>query len=250
MPGFCDIHHHILYGLDQDGPQSFEDMQAMLHAAVEDKTDIIIATPHVTPGIDYFDWLLYEERLDEANFYCQSAGLPLRVYAGAELLWTEQTPEMLQAGRVPSLAGSRYVLLEFLPKEENEIIKRAVTRLNEAGYIPILAHAERYVKMIRRLSFVDALKRDGKVFYQINNESILEPRGFFVKKFINHLVRTDQLDALASDAHNVGLRPTNMTQAYKKIREINGQFEFFRMKRKIMAGYLHKSKTKAVRRAL
>ncbi len=250
MPGFCDIHHHILYGLDPDGPQSFEDMRAMLHAAVADKTDIIIATPHVTPGIDFFDWPLYRQRLEEANFYCQRAGLSLRVYVGAELLWTEQTPAMLQAGKVPSLAGSRYVLLEFMPREEIKIIKRAVTLLNEAGYTPILAHVERYVKMIRKLSFVDALKRDNKVFYQVNNESILEPSGFFAKRFINHLVRTDQLDALASDAHNVGLRPTNMTQAYKKIREINGQFDFFRMKRKIMEEYLHKNKSKALRRAL
>lgn len=51
---FVDIHHHLLYGMD-DGPKGIEEMEAMIEAAYSDGIRIIIATPHASPGVHPFD---------------------------------------------------------------------------------------------------------------------------------------------------------------------------------------------------
>ena len=50
MRGFTDIHHHLLYGVD-DGAQSLQMSLKMAQRAYRGGTRTIIATPHVTPGV-------------------------------------------------------------------------------------------------------------------------------------------------------------------------------------------------------
>ena len=51
--GFVDIHHHLIYGLD-DGAQTWEQTQQMLTQARENGIRRIIATPHAEPGMRPF----------------------------------------------------------------------------------------------------------------------------------------------------------------------------------------------------
>ena len=50
MKAFTDIHHHLLYGID-DGPRAKVDMYDMLDAAGKQRITDIIVTPHATPGV-------------------------------------------------------------------------------------------------------------------------------------------------------------------------------------------------------
>ena len=63
MITFCDIHHHLLYGLD-DGAQTREDMERMLQGAYRDYVDTIVATPHCTPGLQEHPLEAARERLE------------------------------------------------------------------------------------------------------------------------------------------------------------------------------------------
>ena len=45
MEGFVDIHHHLIYGMD-DGAQTWEQTRQMLTSAWKNGIDRIIATPH------------------------------------------------------------------------------------------------------------------------------------------------------------------------------------------------------------
>ena len=47
--GIVDIHHHLVYGLD-DGSQSMEQTIQMLELAYRNGVDCIVATPHAEPG--------------------------------------------------------------------------------------------------------------------------------------------------------------------------------------------------------
>jgi protein-tyrosine phosphatase len=79
MDGFVDIHHHLLYGLD-DGPAAFHQMAGMLRAAQEDGIAAIIATPHAAPGLRPFDGALMERRVREARAFCRENALALEIY--------------------------------------------------------------------------------------------------------------------------------------------------------------------------
>ena len=52
--------------------------------------------------------------------------------------------KLLKEGKLLTLADSRYVLLEFLPGTAYSKIFSAVRQMEMAGYVPILAHVERY----------------------------------------------------------------------------------------------------------
>ena len=49
QPALCDIHEHLIYGVD-DGARTFEQMTAMLEAARANNVSVVAATAHITPG--------------------------------------------------------------------------------------------------------------------------------------------------------------------------------------------------------
>ena len=72
--GYFDIHHHLLYGMD-DGPKNREQMYAMLDKAAAQRINHIIATPHMVPGVHHFRKEQYETALSEARKYSSEKGV-------------------------------------------------------------------------------------------------------------------------------------------------------------------------------
>ena len=110
---FTDIHSHVIWGVDDGAEQKAETFR-MLKEAVADGIGTIICTPHITPGVYEFPEEDFWAHFAEAEDYIRREGLPLKLYAGAELLYTDNTPRMLREGRVPTLAGSNYAMVEFI----------------------------------------------------------------------------------------------------------------------------------------
>ncbi len=213
MSGLTDIHHHVLYGLD-DGPKTYEEMAAMLRVAHENGVTTLIATPHVTPGVDAFQYELMMERLKEAQAYCEAMGFPLKVLPGAEILYTPAIINALMDRKLPTLAGTQYVLVEFSPNLKYGEVETAVKKLIRFGYRPILAHVERY-RCLRRRGRLAQLREKYKVYYQINCNSLLGNGGLRVKRFARYALEEGQLDYVASDAHDVQARKCRMQEAFR-----------------------------------
>lgn len=217
MSGFMDIHHHLIYGLD-DGPKKREETAAMLRAAAKDETTAIIATPHVSPGIRPFEAKRYLERLEEAQQYCMSNKLPLELYTGAEILYTPLAASMLREGRVPTLAKTDFVLVEFMPGVRYEELSEAVQKLLRNGFLPVLAHMERYDCLTHSIRRTVQLKQKYEVYYQVNCSTVIGGKGFWIRRCIDYLLREHLVDFVASDAHNTSVRPTRMSQAYQQLK--------------------------------
>ena len=133
--GFVDIHHHLLYGVD-DGSQSLQMSLRMAQKAYAEGTRAIIATPHVTPGVERIALDTFEKRLRELRAAGKREGMDLRISLGAEILYTDMTCRMLADGGVPTLAGTQYVLVEFMPGVRYDALYKAVEGILRAGLSP------------------------------------------------------------------------------------------------------------------
>ena len=87
----------------------------------------------------------------------------------------------LKGGRVPTMAGTDYVLVEFMPDEEWNYVRNGIDRLLCAGYRPVLAHAERCGCLAGRLSRAEELTELG-CFLQVNSQSVTGAGGWRQKR--------------------------------------------------------------------
>lgn len=215
---FTDIHHHILYGMD-DGASSPKMMHAMLRKAAEDNINRIVATAHVTPGVRRFDREQYRRALDEARAFCESAGLDIELYEGAEILYSTHTCDFLSEGRVPTMAGTDHVLVEFSPDVRYDYLHDALESLLHHGFLPIVAHVERYACLTHHPSRAEKLKEELDVYYQVNCSTILTNKGMGNQKFVEKLLDWDLVDALGTDAHSPTVRSVHMHEAWRKLKK-------------------------------
>ena len=89
----------------------------------------------------------------------------MRLYLGCELHSSMDMVECLKKGRRLTLAGSRYVLVEFSNGDEKNYIEERVRSLLMNGFIPIIAHVERYKATRNDIGFLTELKDMGCLLY-------------------------------------------------------------------------------------
>lgn len=222
MNAFVDIHHHILYGLD-DGPANPEQAEQMLLAAYREGVRTIIATPHIAPGIRPFSCDTLYRQVEATQRRCTALGLDLSILPGAEVLYTCQTERYLAQRRIPTMAGSGKVLVEFPPSVRFDELETAVRTLLRGGYIPILAHIERYPCLMAPGQRAARLKEQYDVQYQINGGLLLRNGHGLAARRIRRLFLTQQIDYVASDAHDCERRACCLNEAYERLVPLAGR---------------------------
>lgn len=211
-----DIHTHLLFGVD-DGPSTIEESVEMLERAKAQGVDAMILTPHYRHGMFAYP----KERIEE-NFgaLCEPAKrIGMKLFLGTEHHVNSMMIEYIESGRVNTLAGTAYVLAEYKHDSEFEFIAKSVQDLLRNGYIPIIAHVERYMCMYEDLDHVDWL-RDLGAMIQVNANAILGQEGLKAKGFTKKLLKYGYVDFVASDSHDLKKRVNNMGKCreylYKK----------------------------------
>ncbi|MEA4915062.1 MAG: CpsB/CapC family capsule biosynthesis tyrosine phosphatase [Christensenella sp.] len=222
MSAFFDLHHHFLYGLD-DGASTKLEMQQMLVEAHKDGARIIIATPHITPGLTPISLDRLNSRIEEARVFSFAYGLDLELYLGSEIMYTYHLQRYLSERLLPTMAGSNKVLIEFPLKVAFSEIEDAVLNVLRAGYLPILAHIERYACLMHVQKHLDYLKKEYDVFFQVNADSILTKRDFFANRVIKRAIQDEMIDFIASDAHDTRRRASTLQKTYDKLEEMFGK---------------------------
>lgn len=140
-----DIHMHIIPGVD-DGSWSRSMSDSMLEMAHRQGIRKIIATPHSSA----FD----DEDCDvrtafyELKEHMEKIFPDMELYLGSEVRFHKEklddTLDKLNAGIYPSLNETKYILTEFSAGIEQEEAGYCTQALCGSGWIPVIAHAERY----------------------------------------------------------------------------------------------------------
>ena len=213
-----EIHTHIVYGVD-DGPETFEDATAMIDVAYEQGVRQIICTSHATPAREPFPTELYERHLSEERAYIQEKNYALTLTSGSEILWYPTVPRLLGEGKIPTLNGTKYALVEFNPTESYEEIVDAALHLSIEGFLPLFAHVERY-QALRKKDRLRELRDRYGVIAQMNTSTVihgLRAKRLFDDKWPKRMLELEQIDVIASDAHNTDTRRCRMKEAYDEL---------------------------------
>lgn len=210
-----DIHVHMLPGVD-DGSYDMETSLSMANMAVDAGTTKLILTPHCNQSGRFENYvsgdLLF--RMDELKNEIAKAGIPLELGCGMEIFCTREVPRLLKEGKLLTLNGSRYVLVEFAFGMEAFRIERMVYSILDSGYVPVIAHAERYLDLQDRPELIDDWMDDG-VGIQINKGSFLGRFGRGAYECSHMLLQNGLVSCIASDAHGVDSRTTDMSPIHE-----------------------------------
>lgn len=195
-----DLHSHILPDLD-DGSQSLQESLAMARMAVDSGVTVMAATPHCTDDRArevYASWKLLRQALKECR-------IPLRLFPGMEIFGTEQTLRLLQEGKLFTLNGSRYPLIEFSFHSDGNQETRILHSLCKVGLRPIVAHPERYAYVQYDPELINRWCRMGCLM-QVNRGSLLGRFGTRPREMAQELVERNLVSIVASDAHSPKVR--------------------------------------------
>lgn len=212
---FIDMHHHLIYGID-DGAKSFEGTMKMARQAADNQVDVIITTPHITPGQAPFLYDDYQSHLEETRAWLKEEGLDLTLYTGSEVLYTHSTPYMLTDGKVPTLAGTRYVLLEFSPDDTFKYLMDAGQSVAGLGYVPVFAHVERY-ECLKKAEQIRKIKKECGALIQVNARTVIRKHSFFKQLFLSKIFKEELVDFISTDCHDLPGRDNHMAEAFDRL---------------------------------
>lgn len=210
MTGICDMHSHILPGLD-DGSKSMEETMQVLHEAVKQQIAYMIVTPHFYPGKYVPSASQILESLAGVQEQCIAQRLNITLYPGQECFYYSKLTHHLDIGNALTLANSRYVLIEFEPDSPFTYIVNGLRDLQNHGYRPILAHFERYI-CLREEEKLKKLKEQG-ILLQMNFDMLILKDGIFHRNPWRKLLKAGYVDFLGSDCHGMDFRPLHVKEA-------------------------------------
>jgi protein-tyrosine phosphatase len=199
-----DVHSHLMPGVD-DGARSVDEALAALGRFRAAGVTRLATTPHLDGSLTLDPGRL-EARLAELDaawdrLLAAVGGGEPSITRGTEVRLDTPVPDLGDA-RI-RLGGTSFVLIEFpflaIPPRSPE----ALAAIYAQGYIPVVAHPERYDGAGTARHTLDAWRRAG-AYLQVNCGSLLGRYGKPAAEVAWRLLERGAVDLLASDNHARG----------------------------------------------
>lgn len=216
-----DIHCHILPGVD-DGAIDLEDALEMARIAQGDGIKTIINTAHYSPTFEYIKGKELMDKLIEFNKELKKNNIDIEVLIGNELYYSKDLLADLEKKQFYTLNNSRYLLIEFSPMNFPKNIKDVVYELKIRGYIPVLAHVERYKEFQENPKLIREVIKEGALI-QVNASSVTGKGPSVANKFCEVLLDKNMVQFIGSDAHRSNKRRPMLKEAYEYIAKTYGE---------------------------
>lgn len=219
--GYTDIHNHILHGID-DGAQNIEESLILVNNLNELGISHFICTPH-TMG-DYYPNT--PETINGAADYLRKSLAGAKntslIKASSEYMLDEEFSTHLSSGNLLPFTGEKHLLVEISYLQPPINLEELLFDITHAGYIPILAHPERYTYYHKKPEYYAELQRYGCLL-QLNALSLSDYYGSSVKKMAFQLLENDQYTFLGTDTHSMRHIAQLKKVTYKKKYKANLQ---------------------------
>ncbi|GAA3641685.1 tyrosine-protein phosphatase [Flavivirga jejuensis] len=226
LEDFVDIHNHILPGID-DGAKTIEDALLLIKKMKELGVKQFIPTPHIMqdfyPNTDESIGGAYQILLEALS---ASKSLDtITVNPAAEYMLDSHFESLLENKNLFTLKRD-YVLIEMSYFQAPINLEDIIFKIKTQGYLPILAHPERYSFYHNNLEYYKRLKQLG-CFFQLNLLSLGNHYGKNVEKTASYLIEEQLIDFVGTDIHNEGHvdKLSNLTLNKKIVKSLNGIIE-------------------------
>lgn len=213
-----DIHSHLLYEID-DGPSKIEDSERMLSEAEKIGINHIICTAHYHENLFQPD-----EIMDRIHTLSVVAGnLDIRLYPGYEVFIDSVNESNLHKVVSLTLAGSRFMLVEFPLNKLSDGGLEMLSLLRKRGIVPIIAHPERCKVFYEDFTALEGLFKSGCLM-QVDAASIIGVYGKLVKRFSLELIKKGMVHFVASNAHFPEDYSARYEKAYDAVNRLKGEW--------------------------
>lgn len=199
---YIDIHSHILPGID-DGAKTMGHSLELLNNMYKHGIRNFVCTPHVIEGV----WENSTEKIlstfNELKIVVQQTpGLKeVNIRVAAEYMMDENFQKLLEnKDFLPIKDNKILVEMSYLAPPAN--LFETLAEIQVKGFVPILAHPERYKSFHQDLSIYHQLKSAGCLF-QMNIISLSNYYGKDVHESAIWLLRNNMIDFLGSDVHHM-----------------------------------------------
>ena len=194
-----DMHSHLIPGID-DGAPDLDTAVDLVKSLKQLGFKKIITTPHVMADLYPNSSDTIKQGLAELKKGLAAANIKIDIAVAAEYLIDEGFEALLEADDLLPVSGNRILIeMSFINPAPN--LKTILFNLQTAGYIPIMAHPERYQYYFNDFSNFERLIDRGCEL-QVNLLSLTGYYGNPIKKMANKLIKANMVSYLGTDLHN------------------------------------------------
>lgn len=196
---YVDIHSHLLFGID-DGAKTPKNTVSLVSKLVKAGCSQLITTPHIMYSVWDNTPDTIQARLEETKAVLAQNGIDIPFRAAAEYLMDSYFVKRFRTEKLLSLKDN-HVLVEMSYINPPIQLYEMLFDLQVAGYVPVLAHPERYSFYHRNFAEYHKLRNAGCLF-QVNLLSTVGYYGEKVAKTAEKLLREGLIDFTGSDVHH------------------------------------------------
>ena len=195
-----DIHSHLLPGID-DGVKTLKESIEVIKRFQCLGYDKLITTPHIFSDLYPNTVESIQEKLFLVQNRLKQEDITITLEASAEYYLDMEFLRCIDDDELLPFMEN-YILFETPCNSKLIILDVAIENIIRKGYIPVLAHPERYNYLYSdNLERYKELKRMG-VLFQVNLKS-LQSHSKSIKKIALNLIKSGLVDFIGSDAHRM-----------------------------------------------
>jgi protein-tyrosine phosphatase len=218
-----DLHCHLLPSID-DGATDLDTALAMARMAVDDGIRTVACTPHIYPGLYDNDAPGIRASMTRLQAILDAEGIALRLVEGADVHLDTDLAGAIRAGRVPTIAGSRYLLLEPPHHVAPPGFEQQIFALMAGGIVPVVTHPERLSWLEDHYELFMRLVERG-AWLQVTAGALTGRHGRRPRYWGERLVGEGKVHLLATDAHDVRRRPPLLAEGREAALSLVGADE-------------------------
>jgi protein-tyrosine phosphatase len=203
-----DIHHHLIYGVD-DGSDDLETSVQMVEMAAADGITHIVCTPHAVARYPYQP----EVNAEHLAALRERVGDKVKLGLGCDFhLSFENIDDALANPHKYTLNGLNYLLVEFPDAMISPKMTDVFHEMTVAGILPIITHPERNLTLQRKPERMNEWLEQG-CLVQVTANSLTGRFGRRAQEMGIQLIEQGIVHFLATDAHDLESRPPILSKA-------------------------------------